>query len=115
MKTELCAQPPAQRPPDAGAPNPHTPRSGVGRQALAAAEPERGHDQLVRNSRALCNDNDKEWLQAAPQNRSVTVMRFMEEEWEAAMAALRDLHVTANRLFGEAAQDKARADYEIIY
>jgi hypothetical protein len=57
----------------------------------------------------------KEWLQAAPQNRSVTVMRFMEEEWEAAMAALRDLHVTANRLCGEAAQDKAKADYEIIY
>jgi hypothetical protein len=42
-------------------------------------------------------------------------MRFMEEEWEAAMAALRDLHVTENRLCGEAAQDKARADYEIIY
>ncbi|HXN89573.1 MAG TPA: hypothetical protein VN890_09530 [Methylocella sp.] len=39
----------------------------------------------------------------------------MEEEWEAAMAALRDLHVTANRLCGEAAQDKAKADYEIIY
>ena len=37
----------------------------------------------------------------------------MEEEWEAAMAALRDLHVTANRLCGEAAQDKAKA--EIIY
>ena len=30
-------------------------------------------------------------------------------------AALWDLHVTANRLCGEAAQDKARADYEIIY
>jgi hypothetical protein len=42
-------------------------------------------------------------------------MRLMEEEWEAAMAALRDLHVTANRLRGEAAQDKAKADYEIIY
>jgi hypothetical protein len=55
----------------------------------------------------------KEWLQAAPQNRSVTVRRFMEEEWEAVMTALRDLHVTANRLCGEAAQDKA--DYEIIY
>jgi hypothetical protein len=40
-------------------------------------------------------------------------MRFMEEEWEAAMAALRDLHVMANRLCGEAAQDKAMA--EIIY
>jgi hypothetical protein len=40
-------------------------------------------------------------------------MRFIEEEWEAAMAALRDLHVTANRLCGEAAQDKAKA--EIIY
>jgi hypothetical protein len=37
----------------------------------------------------------------------------MEEEWEAAMAALGDLHVTANRLCGEAAQDKAKA--EIIY
>ena len=42
-------------------------------------------------------------------------MRFMEEEWEAAMAALRDLHVTANWLCGEAAQDKAKTDYEIIY
>jgi hypothetical protein len=31
------------------------------------------------------------------------------------MAALRDLHVTANRVCGEAAQDKAKADYEIIY
>jgi hypothetical protein len=36
-------------------------------------------------------------------------MRPMEEEWEAAMTALRDLHVTATRLCGEAAQDKARA------
>jgi hypothetical protein len=34
----------------------------------------------------------------------------MEEEWEAAMAALRDLHVTATRLCGEAAQDRARAE-----
>jgi phage host-nuclease inhibitor protein Gam len=34
----------------------------------------------------------------------------MEEEWKAAMAALRDLQVTANRLCGEAAQDKAKAE-----
>jgi hypothetical protein len=40
-------------------------------------------------------------------------MRSMEEEWEAAMTALRDLHVTATRLCGEAAQDRAMA--ETIY
>jgi hypothetical protein len=32
----------------------------------------------------------------------------MEEEWEAAMAALRDLHVTANRLCGKAAQEQSK-------
>ena len=36
-----------------------------------------------------------------------------DEEWEAAMTALRDLQATASRLCGEAAQDKARA--ETIY
>ena len=33
-------------------------------------------------------------------------MRFLEEEWEAATAALRDLHVTTNRLCGEAAHGR---------
>jgi hypothetical protein len=40
-------------------------------------------------------------------------MTGTDEKWEAAMAALRDLQVTASRLCGEAAQDKARA--ETIY
>jgi hypothetical protein len=40
-------------------------------------------------------------------------MSGIDEEWEAAMTALRDLQATASRLCGEAAQDKARA--ETIY
>jgi hypothetical protein len=36
-----------------------------------------------------------------------------DEEWEAAMTALRDLQATASRLCGDAAQDKGRA--ETIY
>ena len=39
-------------------------------------------------------------------------MTGIDEEWEAAMTALRDLQATASRLCGEAAQDKARAIYE---
>ena len=34
----------------------------------------------------------------------------IDEEWEAAMTTLRDLQATASRLYGEAAQDKARAE-----
>jgi hypothetical protein len=37
-------------------------------------------------------------------------MTGIDKEWEAAMAALRDLQVTANRLCGEAAQDRAMAE-----
>ena len=40
-------------------------------------------------------------------------MTGIDEEWEAAMTALRDLQATASRLCGEAAQDKATA--ETIY
>jgi hypothetical protein len=40
-------------------------------------------------------------------------MTGIDEDWEAAMTALRDLQATASRLCGEAAQDKARA--ETIY
>jgi len=40
-------------------------------------------------------------------------MTGIEEDWEAAMTALRDLQAMASRPCGEAAQDKARA--ETIY
>ena len=40
-------------------------------------------------------------------------MTGIDEEWEAAMTALRDLQATTSRLCGEAAQDKATA--ETIY
>jgi hypothetical protein len=44
-----------------------------------------------------------------PQLKPRSQTGMMDEEWEAAMTALRDLQATAIRLCGEAAQD-ARAD-----
>jgi hypothetical protein len=44
----------------------------------------------------------------------LTGMTGIDEEWEAAMTALRDLQATASRLCGEAAQDKATAETNAV-